>query len=39
MMESPYRSVPYVDWRIDLWKVLVLGFLFALLLWGALVWV
>lgn len=38
-MNEPFEQRPYLDERIDRWKVLLLTLLFALLLSGALTWV
>jgi hypothetical protein len=38
-MRDPFERRPYLDSRIDRWKVVLLTLLFALLLWGALTWV
>jgi hypothetical protein len=38
-MNERFERRPYLDARIDRWKVVLLTLLFSLLLWGALTWV
>lgn len=38
-MRDHLERRPYLDARIDWWKVGLLALLFTLLLWGALTWV
>lgn len=38
-MNDRFERRPYLDSRIDRWKVALLALLFILLLWGALTWV